>query len=122
MNTHKLIHSKTLLIAVSCSLYSVLAQPPPLPEDRELRRTIGENLTRLYGVTNIPFVSKSTKPGDASSGVEIARTKDTVSIDPMPCSNQFKGIVTFVKPYKESKISDVKCNGKTYSRIQVIQQ
>jgi hypothetical protein len=68
-------------------------------------------------------VWKNTKPGDVSSGVEIARTNDALFIDPTPClSNQQKRILAFVKPYRESKISDAKCDGKSFQQVQVIQQ
>jgi|SRR6266581_2297219 len=117
MNTTKLHRSKSFLIALFSVALPSLAQPPA-----SLDNIVKQGLTRVYGVP-IGFVSTNTKPGDASSGVEVARTNDALFIDPTPClSNQKKRIFAFVKPYKESKISDAKCDGKSYPQIQVIQQ
>jgi hypothetical protein len=88
-------------------------------DDQELAKRVEQ----LYGVP-ISVVLRNTEPGDASSGVEVARTNDALFIDPTPClSNPPKRIFKFLKPYKESKISDTKCpDGKSYAQIQVIQQ
>lgn len=123
MNKTKLSSSWSFLIALLSVAIAASAQLPAVPEDQELKKLVAEGLTRIYGTPNTPFAAKNTKPGDASSGVEVARTKDALSIDATPCLNtQPKRIVTFVKPYRESKISDAKCNGKSYPQIQVIQQ
>jgi hypothetical protein len=122
MNATKLLRSKSFLIALFAFALESLAQPPVSLDNQELTRLVDQGLTRLYGVP-IPFVLRNTKPGDASSGVEVARTNDALFIDLTPClSNQQKRIFAFVEPYKESKISDAKCDGKSYPQIQVIQQ
>jgi hypothetical protein len=123
MNKTKFSYSKPFLTALLSVAVVASVQPPALAEDQDLKTLVAEGLTRIYGISNTPFAAKNTKPGDASSGVEVARTKDTLSIDATPClNNQPKRIVTFVKPYLESKISDAKCNDKRYPQIQVIQQ
>ncbi|PYJ12649.1 MAG: hypothetical protein DME93_06575 [Verrucomicrobia bacterium] len=122
MNTAKHPHFKPLFTALFSVAVAALAQPPALPDVPRLRKLVGEGLTQVYGIPNTPFVLKYTKPGDASSGVVVATTNDTLLIDPTPCVTNQKGIITFVKPYKESKISDARCNGKSYPQIQVIQQ
>jgi hypothetical protein len=123
MNITKLVNSKSFQIALFFLATMALAQPPPSMDNQALQKLIGQGLTQIYGVANMPYLAKNTKPGDALSGVEVARTSNTLSIDPTPClTNQPKRVVTFVKPYRESKISDAKCSGKSYAQIQVIQQ
>jgi hypothetical protein len=118
MNTTKLLRSKSFLIALFSVAVPSLAQPPASLDSQELARRVEQ----LYGVP-ISVVLRNTTPGDASSGVEVARTNDALYIDPTPCpSKEQKRIFVFVKPYKESKISDAKCDGKSYPQIQVIQQ
>jgi hypothetical protein len=122
MNTTKLLRSKSLLIALFSVAIPSLAQTPASLDNQELANLVEQGLTRLYGV-QVQFVLRNTTPGDASSGVEVTRTNGALFIDPTPCvSKQPKRIFMFVNPYKESKISDEKCGGKSYPRIQVIQQ
>src|SRR5438093_617737 len=98
MNTTKLPHFKPLFIALFSVAVAALAQPPALPDVPKLKKLAGEGLTQVYGIPNTPFVLKYTKPGDASSGVVIAKTEDTLFIDPTPCVTTQKGIITFVRP------------------------
>jgi hypothetical protein len=122
MNTTKLLRFKSFLIALFSVAFPSLAQPQASLDDQELKKRVEQGLAQVYGVS-VPFVWKNTKPGDVSSGVEIARTNDALFIDPTPClSNQQKRILAFVKPYRESKISDAKCDGKSFQQVQVIQQ
>jgi|SRR5438876_3085207 len=118
MNTTSL-RFKLFLIALFCVALPSLAQSPASLGNQEL---VKQGLTRVYGVP-INFVLRKADPGNALSGVEIARKSDALFIDPTPCRlKQQKRIFMFVKPYKGSKISDAKCDGKSYPQIQVIQQ
>jgi hypothetical protein len=120
MNTTKLLRSMSALFA----LFSVaLMSPAQSPDNQDFQKVVAQGLTRAYGVP-VLFVSRIAKPGDASSGVEVAKTNNALFIDPTPClSNQQRRIIfVFVTPYKESKISDAKCDGKSYPQFQVIQQ
>ena len=93
-----------------------------IPTDQELAKLVNDGLATNYGIPGIPFLVRHMKPGDTSSGVEIARTVDTVSIDATPCKTGTKKLIlTFVKPFDTSEVSDVNCTGRTYHRIQVIQ-
>jgi|SRR6516165_2111301 hypothetical protein len=105
-----------------------LAQPAPPIDTAELTTIIERGLLRVYGSTipklgdhGISFTIKKTRTGDTASGVEVARTNDILSIDATPCAAQ-KTIVTFVRPYNETPISDVRCGSNVYSRLQVIQE
>jgi hypothetical protein len=118
MNTTKLLRSKSFLIALFSAALPALAQSPGSFDNQELAKRVEQ----LYGVPS-SVVLRNPEPGDASSGVEVARTNDALFIDPTPClHNQQKRIFKFVKPYRESKISDAKCDGKTFQQVQVIQQ
>jgi len=126
MNTTRLLRSRSFLIALFSVAVPSLAQPQASLDDQELKKRVEQGLAQVYGVS-VSFVWRNAKPGDVSSGVEVARTSDAVFIDPSPCvsnpqSNPQKRIFAFVMPYKLSKISDAKCDGKSYPQIQVIQQ
>lgn len=116
------VHSNIFLIAFFC-VATMLAQPPASSGNQELDKLLSQGLGQVYGDPKISFVLQNAKPGDASSGVVIARTSDAVYIDPAPCSTgRSKRIVAFSRRFKESKVSDAVCNGRSYPKIQVIQE
>ena len=122
MKTIKLLSSKSFLLALFFVAAPSLAQPPASPDNEGPDKLVRDGLTRVYGVS-ISFVSSNATAGAAVSGVEVARTNDTLFIDTTPCLfNQPKRIFAFVKPYREGKLGDAKCDGKSYPQIQVIQQ
>jgi hypothetical protein len=89
----------------------------------EARRIIQKALVVIYGADKpISFVAAQAKAGDAASGVVIRKTSDSLVLDITPCTIE-KKIVTFVNPYKDSSVSDIRCpDNKAYERVQVIQQ
>jgi len=100
------------------------AQTPEPSDIAKLRDLIEGRLSQVYGQDihkKITFMMRQTRTGDTASGVEIVRTNDTLSIDVTPCAPE-KTIFTFVKPYKETAISDTRCAEKPYPRLQVIQE
>jgi hypothetical protein len=81
-----------------------------------------KSLERLYGTDrNITYVKAHSGRGDIGSGVVVDRTADRITLDTTPCVDQDKRLLTFVAPYKESKIDEERCPRKTYPRSQVIQ-
>jgi hypothetical protein len=113
-------HTLLLIIQALVALHFptlVLAQTPPLPA------LIQAGLARIYGQDSksISFTIEQTRPGVTASGVEVARTDDMLAIDVTPCATR-KTIVSFIRPYRDTNISDEKCGYKVYPRLQVIQQ
>lgn|SRR5262249_38997660 len=112
-----------VFLVVMFYVATVLAQPPAAPENEDLNTLLAQGFERQYGDPRISFISQNAKPGDATSGVEVARTSVKLYIDATPCvTGRPKRIFAFVKPYKEGKVSDAVCSGKRYPQIQVIQQ
>jgi len=67
------------------------------------------------------FKIQRQKKGDTASGVVVERMDPAITLDVTPCSSE-KETITFVKPYKETQISDITCKDKTFEQSQVIQQ
>lgn len=113
---HTLLLTIQALVALHLPIL-VLAQTPPLSA------LIKAGLARIYGqdIQNMSFTIEQTRSGVTASGVEVARTDDMLAIDVTPCATK-KTIVSFIKPYREAKISDEMCGSKIYPRLQVIQQ
>jgi hypothetical protein len=120
---------KTVILQIICFVATLhlaapaFAQAPSPVKIVELMTIVREGLARVFGKTanQISFTLKNTRSGDTASGVEVARTNDTLAIDVTPCDSE-KTVVTFIKPYKETPVSDVRCGTRVYSRLQVIQE
>ncbi len=107
-------HTLLLTIQAVVALH-VLAQTPSLPA------LIRVGLARIYGPGTTISTIEQTRPGVTASGVEVARTDDMLAIDATPCATR-KTIVSFITPYRDTRISDEICGTKVYPRLQVIQQ
>jgi hypothetical protein len=92
------------------------------PDNPAEKAATMKSLERLYGADrNITYVKAQSGTGDTAWGVVVDRAGDRITLDTTPCVDQNKRLVTFIKPYKESKIDEERCPTKTYPRSQVIQ-
>jgi len=122
MRIRQIFESPINLIASFC-ITAALAQSSASTGDEESNKLVTQGLEQKYGSAKTSFILQKPRPGSAVSGVEIARTSNTVYIDSTPCStDQPKRIFAFVKPYAEGKVSNAVCSSKSYPQIQVIQE
>ena len=97
---------------------SVFAKPDsPIEKAATLK-----SLKDFYGLDrDINFMLAKSAAGDTASGVVVERSRDQITVDTTPCVVDRKRLVTFVAPYKESKLGEQRCEAKTFPRVQVIQ-
>jgi hypothetical protein len=66
---------------------------------------------------------QQAKAGDIATGVILLEDQRQLRLDAAPCARtQDKVIVLFRSPYKKVPVPKVNCNGRLYTRFQVIQQ
>jgi len=66
---------------------------------------------------------QDAKAGDIATGVILLEDQRQLRLDASPCAGtQDKVIVLFRPPYRKVPMPNVNCNGRTYTRVQVIQQ
>ncbi len=97
---------------------------PSLERTSEYRLAIEKNLSAIYPMWrgDVTITTAGSAPGQsaAASGVVVYRTADSIAIDLTPCQAQ-KTVRSFLQPFRESPVSDERCSGRTYPRVQVIQ-